>query len=313
MKLFKSTLLIPALLLTSLSARAVPLDEGPMDETPMSLAEGALYHNVFPFHSARAPAQQTGLMDPAELERRYPLTAQERGRITVEWLRKLQTQEQLDQVYLRLPSGPIPEGTLKGSVIIRRETLQRLNQALDASWVVKNGKFIFKRLCGQVETLECITQMLWAGKRIYPQDGAGEYILRNAIAKKVALQLGPILGGSKFVFETVKGQLTENFDGEYKFMLFPAKVHCGQSLLDARRESIIIDYAYGDDAKPFIPGIDDLAGRNGIYVRDEVRMVHPKLYLGRAYVERLFALNFTLEPVTPVANSKNACYDSLTD
>lgn len=309
----KLSLLIPALLLSPLFAHAVPYNEGPADDTPMSLSESALYHQVFPASPTRAPAQQQGFMDPAELERRYPLSVQDRSRITVEWLRKLQTQEQIDQVYLRIPSGPIPEGVLKGSVIIRRETLQKLNQALDASWVVKNGQFIFKRMCGQVETLECITQMLWQGKKIYPKDNAGEYILRNAIAKKVALQLGPVLGGSKFVLETVKGQLMENFDGEYKFMLFPAKVHCGQSLLDARRESIIIDYSHGDDAKPFIPGIDDLAGRNGIYVRDEIRMVHPKLYLGRAYVERIFALNFTLEPVAPSALAKNACVDSITD
>lgn len=307
------TLLLPVLLLSALSAHAVPYNEGPADDTPMSLSESALFHNVYPGSPSRAPAQQQGLMDAAELEHKYPLSAADRGRITVEWLRKLQTQEQIDQVYLRLPSGPIPEGVLKGSVIIRRETLQKLNQALDASWVMKNGKFIFKRLCGQSETLECITQMLWSGKRIYPKDNAGEYILRNAIAKKVALQLGPVLGGSKFVMETVKGQLIENFNGEYQFMLFPAKVHCGQSLLDARRESIIIDYSHGDDAKPFIPGIDDLAGRNGIYVRDEIRMVHSKLYLGRAYVERIFALNFTLEPVTPSADSKNACFDSITD
>ena len=39
---------------------------------------------------------------------------------------------------------------------------------------------------------------------------------------------------------------------------------------------------------------DRLAGRNGFAVRDEVRMVRPGLYLGRAYLNRVFLLNFTL-------------------
>ena len=31
------------------------------------------------------------------------------------------------------------------------------------------------------------------------------------------------------------------------WLLFPAKLYCGQSLLDGRRESVIIDYAYNDE------------------------------------------------------------------
>jgi len=39
---------------------------------------------------------------------------------------------------------------------------------------------------------------------------------------------------------------------------------------------------------------DSLAGRGGLRIRDEIRMVRPGLYLGRAYANRAFLLNFTL-------------------
>jgi hypothetical protein len=39
---------------------------------------------------------------------------------------------------------------------------------------------------------------------------------------------------------------------------------------------------------------DFLAGRRGLQVRDEIRMVRPGFYLGRAYVNRIFLLTFTL-------------------
>ena len=37
-----------------------------------------------------------------------------------------------------------------------------------------------------------------------------------------------------------------------------------------------------------------LAGREGLEIRDEIRMVRPGFYLGRAYIKKVFALNFTL-------------------
>ena len=36
------------------------------------------------------------------------------------------------------------------------------------------------------------------------------------------------------------------------------------------------------------------AGRDGFEIRDEIRMVRPGFYLGRAYIKRVFVLNFTL-------------------
>ena len=78
------------------------------------------------------------------------------------------------------------------------------------------------------------------------------------------------------------------------WLLFPAKLYCGQSLLDGRRELVIIDYAYNDDLPGYQENPDALAGRNGLRVRDEIRMVRPGLYLGRAYVNKVFLLNFVL-------------------
>ena len=76
--------------------------------------------------------------------------------------------------------------------------------------------------------------------------------------------------------------------------MFPAKLHCGQSLLDGRRESVIIDYAYTDEIEGYQESPDSLAGRGGLLIRDEIRMVRPGFYLGRAYAHKAFLLNFTL-------------------
>jgi hypothetical protein len=78
------------------------------------------------------------------------------------------------------------------------------------------------------------------------------------------------------------------------WLLFPAKLYCGQSLLDGRRESIIIDHVYGDDIEGYRVSPDSLVGRGGLRLRDEIRMVRPGFYLGRAYVGGMFLLDFTL-------------------
>ena len=83
-------------------------------------------------------------------------------------------------------------------------------------------------------------------------------------------------------------------DGDDQWLLFPAKLYCGQSLLDSRRESIIIDYAFTDEIPGYHEMPDKMAGRDGFAVRDEIRMIRPGLYLGRAYIDRAFVVNFVL-------------------
>ena len=59
-------------------------------------------------------------------------------------------------------------------------------------------------------------------------------------------------------------------------------------------KSIIIDYAFNDEVKGYQRNPDALVGRNGLRVREEIRMVRPGFYLGRAYVNRILVVNFTL-------------------
>jgi hypothetical protein len=84
------------------------------------------------------------------------------------------------------------------------------------------------------------------------------------------------------------------FPRERVWLLFPAKLYCGQSLLDGRRESVIIDYLYNDEIPGFRRSPDGVAGRGGLKIRDEIRMIRPGFYLGRAYANRMFLLNFVL-------------------
>ena len=57
---------------------------------------------------------------------------------------------------------------------------------------------------------------------------------------------------------------------------------------------MIIDYFYTDEIPGYREGPDFLAGRRGLQVRDEIRMIRPGFYLGRAYLGKIFLLNFTL-------------------
>jgi hypothetical protein len=100
--------------------------------------------------------------------------------------------------------------------------------------------------------------------------------------------LAPLTGGN------TEGIQRITVDGRDQFLLFPAKLYCGQSLLDGRRESLIIDYAFTDELPGYRAQPDALGGRSGLRIRDEIRMVRPGFYLGRAYMNRIFGLNFTL-------------------
>src|SRR6266542_4112605 len=108
------------------------------------------------------------------------------------------------------------------------------------------------------------------------------------------VRLSEIVGGVKGLFLGVGSIKKLTFEGATTWLLFPAKLYCGQSLLDGRRESTIIDYAFTDDIEGYREKPDFLAGRHGLDVRDEIRMIRPGFYLGRAYMHRVFVLNFTL-------------------
>ena len=212
--------------------------------------------------------------DLAQLEYEHPLTAAELVKVTPAYLNTL-TQEQLDQLYARLPAGPIPDGAFDGSIVFIKGSSGKLRLA-----EILGG---LKGLAAQFKgkKLEIIGETLWKGKVFYRD----EKVLRNRIEDLAILR--PIIGAGEIPKISV--------DGRDAWLLFPAKLYCGQSLLDSRRESIIIDYAFTDDLPGYREKPDSLAGRNGLKVRDEIRMIRPGLYLGRAYLDRAFGLNFILE------------------
>jgi hypothetical protein len=215
-------------------------------------------------------------LDFARLEHEYPLSIAQRESLTPERLAEY-SQEQVDQIYGRLPAGPIPDGPYDGDLFFPRGTdgETRLGEIL--------GGRLKARLAGLgVRKTEALGRILWKGKMFY----RNERLLRNRVEDLAAL--APLTGGN------TAGIQKQSVNGRDTFLLFPARLYCGQSLLDGRRESVIIDYAFTDELPGYREDPDSLGGRKGLRIRDEIRMVRPGFYLGRAYMNRIFGLNFTL-------------------
>lgn len=212
--------------------------------------------------------------DFAQVEYKYPLTTEELARITPENLAGLD-QEQIDQIYARLTAGPIPDGAFDGQILLPRG----MSGSFRVAEIARGAAEFPLHLKGL--KIETVGEMLWKGKVFYRD----ERVLRNRIEDFSLLKrTGLVEGDPKKT--TVNGKET--------WLLFPAKLYCGQSLLDARRESVVIDYFFSDEIPGYQEKPDYLAGRRGLRVRDEIRMVRPGLYLGRAYLDKIFLLNFTL-------------------
>lgn len=213
--------------------------------------------------------------DFALVEHLHPIPTTELANITPDYLASLD-QEQVDQIYARLSAGPIPDGAFDGALFFPKGGSGKLR----ASEIVGGLKGLAVQFKGR--KLEALGAALWKGKVFYRD----ERILRNRIEDLAVLK--PLIGGSLSNIPKVE------VDGRDAWLLFPAKLYCGQSLLDGRRESIVIDYAFSDDLPGYRERPDYLATRRGFQVRDEIRMIRPGFYLGRAYLQRAFVLNFTL-------------------
>jgi hypothetical protein len=229
-----------------------------------------------PVPYAQSGEQYSDKIDLARLEHEIPLTPADLMKITPENL-KGATQEQVDQIYARLTAGPIPDGAYDGQMFFPKGSSERARLAEIVGGGIKG--FIVDR---KAATLEHIGEFIWKGKVFYRNDG----VLRNRIQDLLILK--PIVGPNVDKIQKI------DVDGKDAWLLFPAKLYCGQSLLDGRRESVIIDYAFTDDLPGYREMPDVLAGREGLEIRDEIRMVRPGFYLGRAYMKKVFALNFTL-------------------
>ncbi len=242
-----------------------------------------------------APEVAEGIADPddptkafrvdlARVEHDHPLTRAQLASLTPANILSLD-QEKIDQLYARLTAGPIPNGPYQGDLVFARgeSMAPRLTEILGG---------IGGRVAGEkIETAEGAGRALWKGKMFYrDQRLLRNFIedfrpLRRLIDDPSALPTAevPREGPLAYVLPTTK-----------VWLLFPARLYCGQSLLDGRRESIIIDYAYNETLPGYQERPDALAGRHGLQVRDEIRMIRPGFYLGRAYVKKIFLLNFML-------------------
>jgi len=242
-----------------------------------------------------APPVDTALKDPdnptkvfrhdfARVEHQFPLSRADLMKITADNLAVL-SQEEVDQVYGRITAGVIPDGPYVGNLFFARgDTLRtRLEEIVGG---------LPGRLAGaNIEALEAVGRVMWKGKVVSRE----QRILRNMIEDLAVLR--DMVDNPATVPTTRiqrSGPLGRVFPRDEVWLLFPAKIYCGQSLIDGRRESVIVDYNYSDDIEGYRKSPDSLAGRGGLRIRDEIRMVRPGLYLGRAYANRMFLLNFTL-------------------
>jgi hypothetical protein len=218
-------------------------------------------------------------LDFAQVEHDYPLSVDALYSITPKNLALLD-QEQVDQIYARLSAGPIPEGPYEGDLFFPKGGSGKLRLSEIA------GGGLRGLLVGVAGTkLDLVGETLWKGKVFYRQDR----LLRNRIEDLGALKAAGLVEESP---DKALQKITVR--GKDQWLLFPARLYCGQSLLDGRRESIIIDYAFTDQLPGFRRMPDMMAGRDGFAIRDEIRMVRPGLYLGRAYIDRTFGVNFVL-------------------
>lgn len=239
-------------------------------------------------------------VDFARLEHDMPLSRTDRARLTPENLTVL-SQEEIDQIYARLTAGPIPDGFMRGDLFFENGVdglKSRLAEILGGGLgTVADAK---------IDTLEKLGRSMWKGKYFYRD----ERVLRNVIEDFKPLEA---LIEAPDKLQTVEiprqGILSYVSPNSTAWLLFPAKLYCGQSLVDGRRESIIIDYAYTNDIPGYMERPDALAGRGGLAIRDEIRMVRPGFYLGRAYANRIFLLNFTIYDAETAENGLQAFLD----
>ena len=222
--------------------------------------------------------------DPARLRSEFALTDAERLALTPDSIRRL-TQEQIDQLYRRLSSGPIPDGPFRGDLFFPKDA----NGDARLSDVAEPVPPLLRNAAAM--KLRTIGRLFWKGKVFF----RSQMILRNRIEDLAILT--PIIGNTDGI-----QKLT--FDGRTTWLLFPAKVSCGESRLDASQRSTVIDYSKGREVEGYRDVPDKLAGPEGLDIRDEIRVIRRGLFLGRAYFGAKFALNFTLlDPTVPIGSS----------
>lgn len=213
-------------------------------------------------------------IDFAELERKFPIEKQALENLRIDDLRKL-SQEQLAQLYARLKTVEMPSGAYRG-------------QVLQISALPQVGSL-------QARFIRLTANSLWSGK-IFEQSGLDQVarslvpatLTQKALMKAAALSaLGRVAD-----FSSAKQYVLAN---KNYLGILPSKVFLGQSLVDSRRESIVLDFAVADRLDGFNGSFDSVSLPTALEMRDELREIRPGVYLGRAYIHQIFALSFLLE------------------
>jgi len=225
----------------------------------------------------------------------FPLSDAGRSSLTADSLKQF-AQPELDAIYKSLSPGAIPDGPFRGDLFFPRGA----NKDLKIADVAPNLPVALSAAAAM--PFEKLGRVLWKGKVFFKSTG----VLRNRIDDLALLK--PLIKDSSSI-----PKLT--FDGATTWLLFPARVSCGASLLEPARRAIVIDYSKGPEIEGYRQVPDGLAGPDALDIHDEIRVVKPGLYLGRAYFRGTFRLNFTLvkpagEPGAP-ANINADCAEAL--
>ncbi len=236
-------------------------------------------------------------VDMAKVERDWPLSRTDLMKITPKNLEAL-SQDQVDQIYGRITAGPVPDGIYRGTLFFAKAdtnspiTGDRESRIRDAM-----GGLLGILAEKKIGAVERVGKLLWKGKVFFRDKG----YLRNMIEDLRLLNRKidredtvPKVTIPRFTWLNYSWVRSVPFLSNDVNLLFPAKLYCGQSLMDSRRESVIVDYYFNDEIEEYRDSPDSLAGRNGLKIRDEIRMIRPGFYLGRAYINKIFLLNFTL-------------------
>jgi hypothetical protein len=226
---------------------------------------------------------KTFRVDFARVEAEFPLTRADLMKLTPDLIATL-SQEQIDQIYGRLTAGPIPDSSYMGDLFFARgdDGRARLEEIL--------GGIRGRIAAAGIDALEAMANDLWKGKVFYRDQRIARTMIQDRASIRALVKDPDTVMTTSVPDESWLSRLFPR----RALLLFPAKVHCGQSLLDARRESIVIDHNFNDEVDGYRASPDSLAGRGGLHLRDEMRMIRPGFYLGRIYANRMFLANFTL-------------------
>lgn len=191
--------------------------------------------------------------------------------------------QEFNQLYFTLGSGPMPNGEYKGTILQKPPFFNAIKNRIVQQF---NGSSILMELAKPAcrsEAEDCIFEFIWRGKIFYPANSLGQVEVRSQLNL-------PIIGS---------------------LSIFPMNTYCGISQIDTRRESIITDGGFSDDFASYVPLRDSIINRKNLNITEEFRLLHPGVYIGKVYSNKVLLFNLLLEKVggTNLKDTANACFD----